>query len=827
MRYEIKLGKSIGRRMIMTEADCRFPLAKTPLSEADAYIARNCYDAKRLKIERLSGDLLNMEQCYINLTIIKRSQETEAATKHPEAEYQHSIFSRSARLKVDRANKDEEIPLEALFDPRKTDGEEARRPSRILIRGRAGMGKTTLCKKIVHQFTHGKMWQRKFCRVLWIPLRNLKLKERCQVAGYNLRHLLSHEVFTESPKIDVLVDVLWRDLIATRNGNTLFILDGLDEVSSDLEGDMQRFLESLLNYPNVIITSRPHASLPPRVDPVDLEVETIGFYPEQVTEYISKTFSDMPNIGANVGSFLQNHQLMQDLVRIPVQLDALCYIWKDLGDQPIPQTMTAIYRRIEGNLWRKDGVKLGRFRSTQSVSQRALEAHMLNERHLLEALAFTGMHTNKVDFTQDHQEKVLDEVLETKISFLDDVLSQLSFLRTSNPSSRIEDRRYHFLHLTYQEYFAARYFVRQWIHGTQLFCYDWSKRTKRISAYDFIQMYKYETRYDIMWRFVAGLLNIQHGQEFHFFEIIEQGPNDLLGPAHQRLIMHCLSEVVPTADSFFLAIRSRLESVLTRWIMVECERTGRSLLAEESELSDQILENVFAQASDAIRIILLEAVGQRSKVPSCMIEFAHLWMSRSTHMHERRVAFQVLRKPSYLPEDIIHRVAAELEDSDRYIRRIAIEILGKQSVLADGIIRLVAARLENVDRHAREAAIEVLGNRSDLPEEILQSVVMRLEHPCEYIRQAAIEILGKRSDLSEHTLQSIAVRLDHPDDYVRQAPIEVLGRRPDLSEEVVQSVAARLKCPDPYIRQSAIEVLGRRLDLSEEIVQSVAARLED
>jgi GTPase SAR1 family protein len=317
-----------------------------------------------------------MEQCYINLTIIKRSQETEAVAKHSEAENQSSPFSRSARLKVERPDKDQEVPLEALFDPRKIHSKEVKLPSRILIRGRAGMGKTTLCKKIVHQFTHRKMWQRKFCRVLWVPLRNLKLKERCQVAGYNLRHLLSHEVFTESPKMEVLADALWQDLIATRSGRTLFILDGLDEVSNDLEGDMQRFLESLLNYPNIIVTSRPHATLPPGVDSVDLEVETIGFYPEQVTEYISKTFPDMPGIGANVGSFLRDHQLMQDLVRIPVQLDALCYIWKDLGDQPIPQTMTAIYQTIEKNLWRKDGVKLGKFRSTQTVSQRALKAYM-------------------------------------------------------------------------------------------------------------------------------------------------------------------------------------------------------------------------------------------------------------------------------------------------------------------------------------------------------------------------------------------------------------------------------------------------------------------
>lgn len=45
---------------------------------------------------------------------------------------------------------------------------------------------------------------------------------------------------------------------------------------------------------------------------------------------------------------------------------------------------------------------------------------------------------------------------------LDETLSRLSFLRTSDIAANIMHRDYHFIHLTFQEYFAAQYFGRQW-----------------------------------------------------------------------------------------------------------------------------------------------------------------------------------------------------------------------------------------------------------------------------------------------------------------------------------------------------------------------------
>src|SRR4051794_15411556 len=52
----------------------------SPLQQADVWIRDRHYTPERLKIERLSGDTLPMDRCYINLAIVveaKKSRHTK------------------------------------------------------------------------------------------------------------------------------------------------------------------------------------------------------------------------------------------------------------------------------------------------------------------------------------------------------------------------------------------------------------------------------------------------------------------------------------------------------------------------------------------------------------------------------------------------------------------------------------------------------------------------------------------------------------------------------------------------------------------------------
>ncbi|KAH8749756.1 hypothetical protein F5883DRAFT_720735 [Diaporthe sp. PMI_573] len=111
---------------------------------------------------------------------------------------------------------------------------------------------------------------------------------------------------------------------------------------------MFELLKLLLTMPAVIVTCRPHVSLPQWTrGKFDLELDTIGFLPKQVVAYVAMAFTN-PETGdseekiADVQSFLRRHQLIQGLVRIPIQLDALCYTWDDFKPGSVPDTMTGI-----------------------------------------------------------------------------------------------------------------------------------------------------------------------------------------------------------------------------------------------------------------------------------------------------------------------------------------------------------------------------------------------------------------------------------------------------------------------------------------------------
>jgi hypothetical protein len=309
-----------------------------------------------------------------------------------------------------------------------------------------------------------------------------------------------------------------------------------------------------------------------------------------VQEYIKNTLSD-PQKVVEIQSFLQQHLLIQGLVRIPIQLDALCFTWGDsFSNNPILQTMTAIYQTIEHRLWQKDVLRLGkthdRERVTETliqlVSRAMLEGFVKDEISLLEGLAFTGLHNDVIDFNSEHRNAVADCF--TPSLLVDKTLPRLSFLRTSDSSLQNSLTTYHFLHLTYQEYFAARYFVRQWMSGQDLKCLELNTREtqrgrpvnhppKRCTTVSYLQKYKYNARYDIFWRFVTGLLQAKGGdtQLCPFFRMIEEKRRDLLGPVHQRLVMHCLSEVAPLQETLeFKQLREDREHRLKEWLLFEC-----------------------------------------------------------------------------------------------------------------------------------------------------------------------------------------------------------------------------------------------------------------
>ncbi|KAF1950992.1 hypothetical protein CC80DRAFT_425498 [Byssothecium circinans] len=828
----------------------------SPLEQADAWIRTKHYTADRLKIERLSGDLLPLERCYINLAIVEVPKKTaQHAEKRPEegAVPHTSPFSLAARLKAETPNQTIQMELASLFDPRKNSNGETVIPRRILIRGRAGVGKTTLCKKIVNEFASPsedfRKWNELFDRVLWVPLRRLK---EWQASQYDLEEIFCHEFFARKEDREMRTVLAKEMQRVVEKGRTLFILDGMDEIAQELtgEGNKSEFLQTLLNQPNAIITSRSHVSLPKNVRVPDLELETIGFYPDQVGAYLEATFTN-PKKVEDVQSYLQAHQLIQGLVRIPIQLDALCYTWDSFHGKAVPQTITAIYRVIEESLWKKDIVRLEKKMDGKLVTEddfKDMDTDLIKdlvnaEIYFLEGLAFTGLRNDVINFGLEHRKAIFKEFkLSNRSIPWARTLPRLSFLRTSEPSEEDDKRDYHFLHLTFQEYFAARYFVRHWRAEEPrppLNCLQLSTgKCDMVEPTTFLQEHKYDPRYDIFWRFVVGLLDA-NGEALGFFEAIEQEPRDLLGPTHQRLVMHCLSEV-ERKEVTFTELRMKLEKQLEEWLLFECNWRKDCQLAREIECPEQVLVDVLKQASEDARLILLECLDSRAAVPFSVINVAIPWLEDSD---SKRLCIAILRilrhqhKP--MQDSMLQGIVSRLDDEDGDVQQAAIEALQSQANLTEKGLQSIIACFEDKARLVQIGVFQALKSRADLTNDMLNFIKERLqdeegyeamkrieklvEDERGYIQIAAIEALQGRADLTHNTLKCIENRLWDDKKYVQKAAIEALQGRADLTKEAMKRIEKLVGDESGYIQIAAIKALQGRADLTNDTLE----RIED
>ncbi|KAK2601659.1 hypothetical protein QQS21_004810 [Conoideocrella luteorostrata] len=425
---------------------------------------------------------------------------------------------------------------------------------------------------MVYDFVHANRWKELFDRVLWVPFRRLKIQ---LIEGWNLEDLFYHEYFHQHSDYHSLAKQLWQELDGTKGRRTLFILDGLDAVSREWNHDnyRSRFLLQLLNQPNKTF----------------IHLETPQTNPKTVDE---------------IHSFLQNHWLIQGLVRILIQLDALCYTWDELKaedelntisstykvmdpkSRSVPDTMTGMYKLIELKLWKKDVLRLEKKHFDKELvndeirmaSKQNVERLVKDGMEFIESLAFTGLQSDVIDFTSQHLDEISDCFPPSLL--LDNTLPYLSFLRTSDRSSKYCNQNYHFIHLTFQEYFAARYYVWQWLdqEGQLQFLTLNYKEIKIMTSIPagFLCENKYTARYDVFWHFAADLLD-SAGQANLLIDSIEKEPLDLLGPTHQRLIMYCMSEI-----SSDLPFRKHWEAKLSQWLLFELSSTGISGLARES-----------------------------------------------------------------------------------------------------------------------------------------------------------------------------------------------------------------------------------------------------
>ena len=386
----------------------------------------------------------------------------------------------------------------------------------ILLIGRPGIGKTILSTKLLRVSASNELKYRNFDAAFLVKFSHYNSRGE----DLNLRKLLSFSE-TESKDLD---DKVWNYII-TNPTKVLLIFDGIDEFNArskisnddshlkDLEEEEMplHFLYKkiasgkVLKGATVITTSRPTASSCVRELKFDKVLEILGFTPREIEEYVKWFTKEHKNPEAEkeaIWKHISTNINLFTLCYVPVNCFIICSCLSRLRSlgKSLPTKLTKIY---------SVALKIFSFRHSDKyrLDKEAHDQLFLTPFHELPTeckgefqklgkIAFTGIEQERLLFTSEEVQGLKDCGLFHR---LPDLPSQ---------DGLSEDKaQYCFIHLTVQEFLAAKHVV--------------DTMTEAQALEQFISGHISEGTWQLVVQFVAGLLvDTDKAKQLQFNEML-------------------------------------------------------------------------------------------------------------------------------------------------------------------------------------------------------------------------------------------------------------------------------------------------------------------
>lgn len=537
---------------------------------------RDKYNAKpNAYIDRLldPSNPLPIADCYLHLALIeeKEKKETEerqysnqSKKKEKDGDELQRIYFLHNYERIQKTTR--KIEVSDLFSKAKQHLNNANNNNnkigqKVYIEGAAGSGKTTLSRYVTCQWAQKKSPWIPFRFVFHIPLRNLTAVAYPEGKA-ELKDILESECFCfgHSNNLSKEEWAALEEFMKTNPNQILFILDGFDELQIETNY-IGAVWKSIINSEyNILFTSRPGMEKH-RLN-IDLNLAVLGFNDYQVKKYIESFFKYIPvkdplsqtlpaeNAATACYEALSKNPNLWSLAHTPIQLEILCELWKkeknnfkweelslsELYNLTI-QVFAKRFKRMQLEQEHNDQSKTKTAFVSAEEEHNALEHEHESLFDYMEALAFYGM-TNKVII---FDEKRYVDVYRSCNLNLKKEERDLFHKKLRKMGLVKIDEYMEFIHLTFQEFFAARYLVKK----IRLFCERKLQSNAEDDLLKFIAINKWDHFYEVMWWFVAGLLSNDLENLQTFFDLLLQEPRLELGyqEAQELVVLgKCLDE---------------------------------------------------------------------------------------------------------------------------------------------------------------------------------------------------------------------------------------------------------------------------------------------
>ena len=348
-----------------------------------------------------------------------------------------------------------EISIDQILDP--VDKNKLRL---VLMEGAPGIGKSTLAWELCRK------WEELSCIRQYRLVVLLRLREqRVQNISDVSQLFISYEGKYKKPLVE--------EVSESQGNDVLFILDGYDELPKTLQ--QESFLLDLIKgcvlpASTVLVTSRPSATAELIIScQPQKHIEILGFTQESVEKYASSIFPSKKQLTKFMDYIsVSGNPAINSLMYVPLNAAIIVQIYKS-DDTLLSHTLTELYTLLCLTILNRDlNLKIEKFED--------LPADLHGQ----------FLHLSQIAFKAILDEKVILHTLPSDLvhfGFLDAV----SALYGGGSVS------YNFLHLTLQEFFAAYHISHLGSSGLEVF-----------------KQYGKDKRWNVVWRFVAGLTKFEH-----------------------------------------------------------------------------------------------------------------------------------------------------------------------------------------------------------------------------------------------------------------------------------------------------------------------------
>ena len=718
-----------------------------------------------------------IEQSYINLAIVETKKQQVIEKQLCDALHIDAIMGNFERIYGTKTA----IGIKNIFEACKNQEKQ------VLIFGRAGIGKSTFCRYVAYQWATSSYWPQYELLAL-IPLRRLTVNRYPLLPlgqSYSLIDLVKKEVFpyglTEN-----------EDKLLKKNFDpktTLWILDGYDEIVQNVPEHLECLFEQLLQTPHHILTSRPYQN----TLAYHVQMEITGFTDENIQQYVQQFFDQMRDELDNVSiksekliRFLKTNPSIWGVAHIPVNLELICSLWSNQDLIEVQEIkITALYTMMTEWLCRRY-LSLPN-KQIRNLSQDEINQQCQKELKFLESLAFYATKSNTIILRPNLLKIALNEA---KVSLHDHPhILNIGILKSFNKQgigTRIQTEKDHyFVHLSFQEYFAARYLTNA-LNGSL---------DQQTIAIEFIQHQKYNQRYALVFTFVSGLCSENDSKTCLniFWETILTSPLDLVGIRHIQLVISYIEETssqstMPWHTELLEWIGKCIEYNLSTQNKIILSHLSQSLRRAQSVVNDQKIINVF------INLIQNDNPIIKSEVL--------LFISGLNSLNA--------------PITLITLVTNILDNRDERVRWSACRALGNigEKAATNEVVSKLVNALGDEDELVRFNACEALKNIDDkgTTNEVITKLVSELGHKNDYVRSGACRALGnigEKAATNELIIELVSALRDESRN-VRQSACRTLGKigKKAATNEVITKLVSSLEDESEYVRFSACDALG-------------------